>query len=68
MGFVTATELTNRDDEIQAVMLKTVMGRECRQIISCIMLSNAYKKKLNKILKRLYIRTLMTGFVKRVLY
>ena len=28
--FATATELTAKDDEIQAATLKTVMGKECR--------------------------------------
>ena len=28
--FATVTELTAKDDEIQAAMLKTVMGKECR--------------------------------------
>lgn len=51
--FATATELTNKDDEIQAVTLKTVMGKECRQILFRLELSNADKKKLNKILEKL---------------
>ena len=46
-------ELTNKDDEIQAVTLKTVMGKECRQILSRLELSNADKKKLNKIIEKL---------------
>ena len=28
--FATATELTAKDDEIQAAILKTVMGNECQ--------------------------------------
>ena len=51
--FATATELTNKDDEIQAATLKTVMGKECRQILSRLELSNADKKKLNKIIEKL---------------
>ena len=51
--FATATELTNKDNEIQAVTLKTVMGKECRQILSSLELSNADKKKPNKILEKL---------------
>ena len=51
--FATATELTNKDDEIQAATLKTVMGKECRQILSRLELSNADKKKPNKILEKL---------------
>ena len=27
--FATATELTAKDDEIQAATLKTIMGKEC---------------------------------------
>ena len=51
--FATATELTNKDDEIQAATLKTVMGKECRQILSRLELSNADKKRPNKILEKL---------------
>ena len=51
--FATATELTNRDDVIQAATLKTIMGKECWQILSRLELSNNDKKKPNKILKKL---------------
>ena len=34
--FAMATELTNKDDKIQAATLNTVMGKECRQILSCL--------------------------------
>ena len=33
-NFATATQLTDKDDKIQAATLKMVMGRECRQILS----------------------------------
>ena len=29
--FATATQLTDKDEPIQAATLKTVMGKECRQ-------------------------------------
>ena len=51
--FATATELTAKDDAIQAATLKTVMGRECRQILSRLELTDEDKKKSNKILEKL---------------
>ena len=51
--FAMATELTNKDDAIQAATLKTVMRKECKQILSHLELSNDDKKKLNKILEKL---------------
>ena len=51
--FATATQLTIKDNKIQAAMLKTVMGKECRQILSCLELSNEDKKKPSKILEKL---------------
>ena len=51
--FATATELTNKDDVIQAATLKTIMGKECQQILSRLELSNDDKKKSNKILEKL---------------
>ena len=51
--FATATQLTEKDDEIQAATLKTVMGKECRQILSRLELSNEDKKKPSKILEKL---------------
>ena len=51
--FATATELTAKDDAIHAAMLKTVMGRECRQILSRLELTDEDKKKPNKILEKL---------------
>ena len=32
--FAIATQLTDKDEPIQATTLKTVMGKECRQILS----------------------------------
>ena len=51
--FATATQLTTKDDKIQAATLKTVMGKECRKILSRLELSNKDKKKPSKILKKL---------------
>jgi len=51
--FATATELTGKDASIQAATLKTVMGKECRQILSRLELSDAEKKKPDKILEKL---------------
>ena len=49
--FAMATELTANDDEIQAATLKAIMGKECRQILSHLELSNEDKKKPSKILE-----------------
>ena len=51
--FAMATELTNKDNVIQAATVKTIMGKECQQILSHLELSNDDKKKPNKILKKL---------------
>ena len=51
--FATATELIAKDDEIQAATLKTIMGKECRQTLSRLELSNADKKRPSKILEKL---------------
>ena len=32
--YAIATELTSKEDAIQARMLETVMGKDCRQILS----------------------------------
>ena len=51
--FATATELTGKGEEIQAATLKTVMGKECQQILSHLDLNDEDKKKPNKILEKL---------------
>ena len=51
--YATATELTTKEETIQAATLKTVMGKECRQILSRLELSEGDKKKPSKILEKL---------------
>ena len=51
--FATATKLTGKDESIQAATLKTVMGKECRQILSRLNISDTDKKKPDKILEKL---------------
>lgn len=51
--FATATELTDKGEDVQAATLKTVMGKECRQILSRLDISDADKKKPGKILEKL---------------
>ena len=51
--YSTATELTKKDAEVQAATLKTVMGRECRQILSRLELTDAEKKDTTAILDKL---------------
>jgi len=51
--FATATELTGKDAAIQAATLKTVMGKECREILTRLELSDVDKKKPDKILEKL---------------
>ena len=48
------TTLPAREDKlIQAATLKTVMGKECRQILSRLELTNADKEIPSKIFKKL---------------
>jgi len=49
--YATTTELTAKDDSIQAVTLMTVMGKDCRQILLHLELSDGDKKKPLKILE-----------------
>jgi len=51
--YATATETTFKDDTIQVATLKTVMGKDCLQILSHLELSEGDKKKPSKILERL---------------
>ena len=67
--FATAMQLTTEDNKIQAATLKTVMGKECRQILSCLELSNEDKKKPSKILEKLeeyYFFTHQKRFVRAI--
>ena len=68
--FATATQLTKKDDKIQAATLKTVMGKECRQILSRLELSNEDKKKPSKILEKLeeYFASTRNVLYKRYLF
>ena len=53
--FATTTEQTDKGKEIQTATLKMAMGRECRQILSCLDLNNEDNKKpnnSNKILEK----------------
>ena len=52
-NFATTTQLTMKDNKIQAVTLKTVLGTECQQILSHLELNNAEKNKPTKILEKL---------------
>ena len=51
--YATVTKLTTKEDTIQAATLKTVMGKECRQILPRLELFEGDKKKLSKILEKL---------------
>ena len=59
--YATATELMSKDDTIQAATLKTVMGKDCRQILLRLELSDRDKKKPSKILEKLqaYFRNML---------
>jgi len=51
--FATTTELNKKDAAIQAATLKTLMGKECRQILSRLDLNDTDKKKPDKIIEKL---------------
>jgi len=53
--YSTETELTKKDVEVQAATLKMVMGKECRQILSRLELTEAEKKDTAAILDKLQI-------------
>ena len=42
--YVTATELHKKEKPIQAATLKTIMGKECGQILACLDLSETDTK------------------------
>ena len=51
--FAIATELTGKEEGTQVATLKTVMGKECWQILSRLDLSDTDKKKPGKTLEKL---------------
>ena len=51
--YSTATELTKKAAEVQAATLKTVMGKDCRQILSRLELTEEEKKDTAAILAKL---------------
>ena len=48
-----ATQLAEKSAEIQAATLKTIMGKECRQILSRLQLTDDEKKSTKDILDKL---------------
>jgi len=50
---LTATKLAKKDAEVQATTLKMVMGKECKQILLCLELTEAKKKDMAAILDKL---------------
>ena len=48
-----ATQLAKKSAEIQAATLKTIMGKECRQILSYLQLTDDEKKSTKDILNKL---------------
>ena len=51
--YSTATELTKKDAEVQAATLKTVMGKDCRQILTRLELTEEERKDTATILAKL---------------
>ena len=51
--YATATELNKKDDEIQVATLKSVMGKDCKQVLKRLELSAEQLKKPNIILEKL---------------
>ena len=51
--YATATQLTEKEATIQAATLKTIMGKECRQILSRLELTEADQKDTAIILDKL---------------
>ena len=50
--YSTATELTKKEAEVRATTLKTVIGKECRQILSRLELTEEEKKDKATILAK----------------
>ena len=61
--YSTATKLTKKAAEVQAATLKTVMGKDCRQILSRLELTEEEKKDTAAILTKLkaYFGTFYTN-------
>ena len=53
MDYAIATELSHKEKAMQAATLKTVMGKECRQILARLELSTEYVKYLTVIIEKL---------------
>ena len=53
IDYATATEVNRKESAIQAATLKTVMGKQCRQILSHLELSEDNSKDPSAILARL---------------
>ena len=51
--YATATQLTEKEATIQSATLKTIMGKECRQILSHLELTEADQKDTAIILDKL---------------
>ena len=51
--YSTAKELTKKDAEVQAATLKTVMGKDCRQILTRLELTEEENKNAATILSKL---------------
>ena len=60
--YAIGTELSSKDDTIQTAMLKTIMGKECCQILSRLEFSEGDKKKPSKILEKLLRANELAGF------
>ena len=54
LDYSTAVQLTKRDVKVQAATLKTIMGKDCRQILPHLEFTDAKKKDLSAILDKQY--------------
>ena len=50
--YVMATQLSEKGDEVQAATLKTIMGKDCKQILNCLGLTAKELKKSSVILDK----------------
>ena len=66
-GHVRLTDLNKKDAAIQAATLKTLMGKECRQIMSRLDLNDTDKKKPDKIIEKLLVRRVFRPSTERSL-
>lgn len=53
MDYAIATKLTGKDDTIQVATLKTLMGKECKQVLHRLELTEDQLKKMKTILENL---------------